>query len=235
MAMRPAAATTATILVVEDSRDVLALIERMLTSNGFAVQRAYDGESAIAVALDTEPDLVILDIGLPKRSGLDVASELRKRGFRAPVLMLTARDTVSDKITGLDAGADDYLAKPFDTDELLARVKALLRRSALRADDSLLRVGDLTLDPLARQVKRGAREIALTQKEYALLEYLMKNADRTLSREQITEHVWNQDAEPSTNIVDVYINYLRRKIDIDGVPPLLHTVRGQGYVLRAHS
>ena len=233
--MPSAAATTATILVVEDSRDVLALIERMLTSNGFSVQRAYDGESAIAVALDTEPNLVILDIGLPKRSGLDVASELRKRGFRAPVLMLTARDTVSDKITGLDAGADDYLAKPFDTDELLARVKALLRRSALRADDALLRVGDLTLDPLARQVKRGAREIALTQKEYALLEYLMKNADRTLSREQITEHVWNQDAEPSTNIVDVYINYLRRKIDIDGVPPLLHTVRGQGYVLRARS
>ena len=235
MAMPPAAPTTATILVVEDSRDVLALIERMLTSNGFAVQRAYDGESAIAVALDTEPHLVILDIGLPKRSGLDVAAELRKRGFRAPVLMLTARDTVSDKITGLDAGADDYLAKPFDTDELLARVKALLRRSVLRADDALLRVSDLSLDPLARQVKRGTREIALTQKEYALLEYLMKNADRTLSREQITEHVWNQDAEPSTNIVDVYINYLRRKIDIDGVPPLLHTVRGQGYVLRAHS
>ena len=233
--MPSAPATAATILVVEDSRDVLALIERMLTSNGFAVQRAYDGESAIAVALDTEPQLVILDIGLPKRSGLDVASELRKRGFRAPVLMLTARDTVSDKITGLDAGADDYLAKPFDTDELLARVKALLRRSVLRADDALLRVADLTLDPLARHVKRGAREIALTQKEYALLEYLMKNADRTLSREQITEHVWNQDAEPSTNIVDVYINYLRRKIDVDDVPPLLHTVRGQGYVLRAHS
>ena len=233
--MPPATATGATILVVEDSRDVLALIERMLTGNGFAVQRAYDGENAIAVALDTEPDLVILDIGLPKRSGLDVAAELRKRGFHAPVLMLTARDSVSDKITGLDAGADDYLAKPFDTDELLARVKALLRRSALRADDTLLRVADLTLDPLARQVRRGTREIALTQKEYALLEYLMKNSDRTLSREQITEHVWNQDAEPSTNIVDVYINYLRRKIDVDGVPPLLHTVRGQGYVLRAHT
>ena len=231
----PTAAVTGTILVVEDSRDVSALIERMLTSNGFTVQRAYDGEAAIAMALDIAPDLVILDIGLPKRSGLDVAAELRKRAFHAPVLMLTARDSVSDKVTGLDAGADDYLAKPFDTDELLARVKALLRRATLRADDALLRVGDLTLDPLARQVKRGSREIALTQKEYALLEYLMKNAERTVSREQITEHVWNQDSEPSTNIVDVYINYLRRKIDIDGLTPLLHTVRGQGYVLRARA
>lgn len=235
--MQSAAPTAhvATILVVEDSRDVLALIERMLTSNGFAVQRAYDGDTGLAMALDVEPDLVILDIGLPKRSGLDVASELRKRAFRAPVLMLTARDTVPDKVTGLDAGADDYLAKPFDTDELLARVKALLRRATLRADDALLRVGDLTLDPMTRQVKRGARDVALTQKEYALLEYLMKNAERTLSREQITEHVWNQDSEPSTNIVDVYVNYLRRKIDIDGLPPLLHTVRGQGYVLRART
>jgi DNA-binding response OmpR family regulator len=235
--MQSAAATvpSATILVVEDSRDVLALIERMLTSNGFTVQRAYDGESGLAMALDVDPDLVILDIGLPKRSGLDVAAELRKRAFRAPVLMLTARDTVSDKVTGLDAGADDYLAKPFDTDELLARVKALLRRATLRADDALLRVGDLTLDPMTRQVKRGARDVALTQKEYALLEYLMKNAERTLSRELITEHVWNQESEPSTNIVDVYVNYLRRKIDIDGLPPLLHTVRGQGYVLRARS
>src|ERR1700694_540790 len=172
----PTAATTATVLVVEDSRDVLALIERMLTSNGFAVQRAYDGESAIAMALDIEPDLVILDIGLPKRSGLDVAAELRRRGFRAAVLMLTPRDSVSDKTTGLDAGADDYLAKPFDTDELLARVKALLRRATLRADDALLRVGDLTLDPLARQVRRGLRDIALTQKEDALLEYLVQDA-----------------------------------------------------------
>ena len=224
---------TATILVVEDNRDVLALIERTLTTSGYAVHRAYDGDSALATALDAQPDLVILDIGLPKRSGLDVAAELRRRAFHAPVLMLTARDSVSDKVTGLDAGADDYLAKPFDTDELLARVKALLRRATLRADDALLRVGDLTLDPLSRHVKRGSREIALTQKEYALLEYLMKNAERTLSREQITEHVWNQDSEPSTNIVDVYVNYLRRKIDVDGLAPLLHTVRGQGYVLRA--
>ncbi|HEX2781668.1 MAG TPA: response regulator transcription factor [Gemmatimonadaceae bacterium] len=225
-----------TILIVEDNRDVLALIERMLTTHGFAVRKAYDGESAIASALDLDPALVILDIGLPKRSGLDVAAELRRRGFCAPVLMLTARDTVSDKVTGLDAGADDYLAKPFDTEELLARVKALLRRSSLRADDAIIRVGDLSLDPLARQVRRGKRDIALTQREYALLEYLMKNAGRELTRDQITEHVWRQDrheTEPSTNVVDVYINYLRKKIDTEGLPPLLHTVRGVGYTLRA--
>ena len=227
----PGAPTT--ILIVEDNRDVLALIEHMLTTNGFAVRKAYDGDAAIAAALDLDPALVILDIGLPKRSGLDVASELRRRGFRAPVLMLTARDTVSDKVTGLDAGADDYLAKPFDTDELLARVKALLRRATIRQDDTIIRVGDLSLDPLSRQVKRGSRDIALTQREYALLEYLMKNAGRELTRDQITEHVWRQDAEPSTNVVDVYINYLRKKIDTDGLPPLLHTVRGVGYVLRA--
>ena len=228
----PSTNAAPTILVVEDNRDVLAVITQTLTKNGYAVSRAYDGEAGLTSALDTAPALVILDIGLPRRSGLEVAAELRRRGFRAPVLMLTARDSVSDKVTGLDAGADDYLAKPFDTDELLARVKALLRRATLRADDAKIRVGDLVLDPMSRQVRRGAREIALTQREYALLEYLMKNADRELTREQITEHVWRQDAEPSTNVVDVYINYLRKKIDADGFPPLLHTVRGVGYVLR---
>ncbi len=228
----PANDAAPTILVVEDNRDVLAVIAHTLSSNGYTISRAYDGDTALTTALDTSPALVILDIGLPKRSGLDVAAELRRRGFRAPVLMLTARDTVSDKVTGLDAGADDYLAKPFDTEELLARVKALLRRATLRDDDAKLRVGDLVLDPMSRQVRRGARDIALTQREYALLEYLMKNADRELTRDQITEHVWRQDAEPSTNVVDVYINYLRKKIDTEGLPPLLHTVRGVGYVLR---
>lgn len=228
----PAPEATPTILVVEDNRDVLAVIAHTLTAHGYAVTRAYDGEMALTTALDTAPALVILDIGLPKRSGLDVATELRRRGFRAPVLMLTARDTVSDKVTGLDAGADDYLAKPFDTEELVARVKALLRRATLRADDAKLRFGDLVLDPMSRQVQRGNREIALTRREFALLEYLVKNAGREVTREQITEHVWGQDAEPSTNVVDVYINYLRKKLEGDGSPPLLHTVRGVGYVLR---
>jgi two-component system response regulator MprA len=228
----PAPEATPTILVVEDNRDVLAVIAHTLAAHGYAVTRAYDGEMGLTTALDTAPALVILDIGLPKRSGLDVATELRRRGFRAPVLMLTARDTVSDKVTGLDAGADDYLAKPFDTEELVARVKALLRRATLRADDAKLRFGDLVLDPLSRHVQRGDRDIALTRREFALLEYLVKNAGREVTREQITEHVWGQDTEPSTNVVDVYVNYLRKKLEGDGSPALLHTVRGVGYVLR---
>ena len=223
---------TATILVVEDSPEVQEVLRRVLGSAGFEVHVASDGDEGIGKALDLKPDLLVLDVGLPKRSGFEVAEELRRRGFRSPVLMLTARDTVTDKVTGLDAGADDYLAKPFDADELVARVRALLRRAAMRASDTRLRVGDLSLDPLTRAVVRGTREIALTQKEYALLEYLMQNAERPVSRQMITENVWKQAFDPTTNIVDVYINYLRRKIDLDAEPPLLQTVRGVGYVLR---
>ena len=229
----PAIEPTPTILVVEDNREVLAVIAHTLAASGYAVTRAYDGEMGLATALDAEPSLVILDIGLPKRSGLDVAAELRRRGFRAPLLMLTARDTVLDKVTGLEAGADDYLAKPFDTGELVARVKALLRRATLRADDAKLRYGNLVLDPITRHVRRGNRDVVLTKREFALLEYLMKNAGREVTREQITEHVWGKDAEPSTNVVDVYINYLRKKLDADNARPLLHTIRGVGYVLRS--
>ncbi|HEX2716608.1 MAG TPA: response regulator transcription factor [Gemmatimonadaceae bacterium] len=222
-----------TVLVIEDNADVLSLIQRMLTASGFRVVSASDGETGLAEALDREPDLVILDVGLPRRSGFEVAREMRQRGSRAPVLMLTARDTVTDKVAGLDAGADDYLAKPFDTDELIARVKALLRRSSIRAGASVLQVGDLSLDPITREVSRGGHEISLTAREYALLEYLMKHAGRELPREQIMEHVWGSSADPSTNVVDVYVNYLRKKLDVDGSAPLLHTVRGVGYVLRA--
>lgn len=222
----------ADVLVVEDTPEVSEVVRRVLTAAGFTVHQAADGEAGLNAALDTRPDLVILDVGLPKRSGFEVAQELRRRAFRAPVLMLTARGTVSDKITGLDAGADDYLAKPFDAEELVARVRALIRRSTLSADSARLTVGDLTLDPMTRTVARGGREISLTQKEYALLEYLMRNAGRPVSRQMIAEHVWKQPFDPTTNIVDVYINYLRRKIDADSGPELLHTVRGVGYVLK---
>src|SRR5688500_1598249 len=223
---------TSTVLVVEDRREVLDVLQRTLSDNGYSVLTADDGEIGLQMALDHQPDLVILDIGLPKRSGLHVARELRNRAFTAPVLMLTARDTVSDKVTGFDAGADDYLAKPFDYDELLARVKALLRRASIRAGETMMRVGDLAIDPIAREVSRAGRKIALTQKEYALLEYLMRHAGIPVTREQISEQVWKQPFDPTTNIVDVYINYLRKKLESDGAVPLVHTVRGVGYVLR---
>jgi two-component system response regulator MprA len=225
---RPAA----TVLVVEDRREVLEVLQRTLSDNGYAVLTADDGDVGLQMALDHQPDLVILDIGLPKRSGLLVARELRNRAFTAPVLMLTARDTVSDKVTGFDAGADDYLAKPFDYDELLARVKALLRRASIRAGETMMRIDDLSIDPISREVTRAGKKLALTQKEYALLEYLMRHAGIPVTREQISEQVWKQPFDPTTNIVDVYINYLRKKLETDGASPLVHTVRGVGYVLR---
>lgn len=225
-------APMATILVVEDRREVLDVLQRTLQDNGFRVLTAADGDTGLQVALDAQPDLVILDIGLPKRNGLAVARELRARAFTAPVLMLTARDTVTDKVQGLDAGADDYLAKPFDYDELLARVRALLRRAIMRDDATLMRVADLTINPITRDVLRGERPIALTQKEYALLEYLVRHAGMPVTREQISENVWKQEFDPTTNIVDVYINYLRKKIDQDADQSLVHTVRGVGYMIK---
>jgi DNA-binding response OmpR family regulator len=222
-----------TILAIEDRREVLDVLQRTLSDNGYRVLTAMDGDTGLQLALDAQPDLIILDIGLPKRSGLVVARELRARAFTAPVLMLTARDTVTDKVQGFEAGADDYLAKPFDYDELLARVRALLRRASMRDEATLMRLGDLTINPLTRDVVRGTRTIALTQKEYALLEYLMRHAGMPVSREQISEHVWKQDFDPTTNIVDVYINYLRKKVDQDAERALVHTVRGVGYMLKA--
>ncbi|MEP7345960.1 MAG: response regulator transcription factor [Gemmatimonadaceae bacterium] len=222
----------ATILVVEDRREVLDVLQRTLSDNGYEVLTATDGDLALEVALDRVPDLLILDIGLPKKNGYAVARELRARAFNNPILMLTARDAVQDKVEGLDAGADDYLSKPFDYDELLARVRALLRRAARRAEESLLRLGDLTVNPIAREVTRGDRKILLTQKEYALLEYLVRHAGLPVTRDQISLHVWKQDFDPTTNIVDVYINYLRKKLEQPGEKPLVHTVRGVGYVLR---
>jgi DNA-binding response OmpR family regulator len=222
-----------TILVVEDNPEVRDVLVKILGGSGYVVTTAEDGERGLAMALDDKPDLVVLDVGLPRRSGFQVAEELRRRAFRSPVLMLTARDTVVDRVTGLDAGADDYLSKPFDFDELLARVKALLRRSAMRAQDAVLRVGDLVLDPLTRSATRGDRSISLTQKEYTLLEYLMRNAERPISRQAITEQVWKQPFDPATNIVDVYVNYLRRKLHTGEETEILHTVRGVGYMLKA--
>jgi DNA-binding response OmpR family regulator len=229
-----AVASPATILVVEDSLELVALLRRVLREQGFNVRSASDGESGLTAALDNQPDLLILDVGLPKRSGFEVIEELRRHGVDAPTLILTARADIADRVTGLEAGADDYLIKPFDTDELVARVRALLRRSTAHGHVPQLCVGDLVLDTVTREVHRGERQIVLTHREFALLEYLMRRAGTPVTRAEIASQVWRQtsaDVE-ETNIVDVYVAYLRKKLDADHEPPMLHTVRGVGYVLR---
>ena len=230
-----AAVDASRILIVEDSAEVIALLERILGDQGYNVSAVMDGNSGLAHALDQLPDLVILDLGLPGRDGLQVTAELRRRGVTAPVLMLTARGAVADRISGLEAGADDYLAKPFDAEELIARVRALLRRSALRTRASQLKVGDLVLDPLTREVWRAGEAIALSPREFALLEYLMRNPGRTLTRGAIVAQVWKHgpDDPDATNIVDVYMAYLRKKLEASAGAPMIHTIRGVGYAFRA--
>ena len=191
----------------------------------------YDGEEAIDILSYTDYDAVILDIMMPKTDGFAVLRALRSKGKNTPVLFLTARDSVQDRVAGLDSGANDYLVKPFSVEELLARIRAMTR-TAFGVSDSLLSVGDLTMDTAAKVVKRGGKEIPLSAKEYALLEYLMHNAGIVLSREKIENHIWNFDYEGGTNVVDVYIRYLRKKIDEGYDKKLIHTVRGRGYVLR---
>jgi DNA-binding response OmpR family regulator len=221
------------ILVAEDERKVASFIRQGLEEEGHAVEVAGDGETAVDLIVAGPPyDLVVLDVMLPRRDGFAVLRAMRGRGVRTPVLVLTARDSVADKVAGLDVGADDYLTKPFAFEEFLARVRALLRRGG-DAGAPTLRVGDLSLDPARREVRRGERRIALTTREYALLEYFMRNPGRVLTRPLITEHVWGLDFDPESNVVDVYVGYLRRKIDGEGDRPLLRTVRGAGYSLKA--
>jgi heavy metal response regulator len=219
------------ILLVEDDKKVASFIRKGLEEEGYAVDVAADGEAGLFMGLDRLHDLIILDVMLPKKPGFQVLRELRQAKAATPVLMLTARDTVEDKVQGLDAGADDYLTKPFVFAELLARVRALLRRRA-ETRSPRLQVADLVLDPATRSVTREGQPITLTNREFALLEYLMRNAGRVLTRTAITEHVWDYDFDSGTNVIDVYVNYLRKKIDAGHEPKLLHTVRGAGYVLR---
>jgi heavy metal response regulator len=219
------------ILVVEDEPKVASFVERGLTAEQYTVEVVHDGEAALQRLGVGDYDLVVLDVLLPKRDGLSVLETLRARGSGIPVLLLTARDTVADKVAGLDRGADDYLTKPFAFEELLARVRALLRRGAPAAA-SVLTVGDLSLNPATREVRRGGRRIELTAKEYALLEFFLRRRGQVLSRPIIAQHVWGVDFDTFTNVIDVYVNYLRRKIDTDGEPKLLHTVRGVGYVVK---
>ncbi len=218
------------ILIVEDERQIAAFLERGLKEEGYAVDVVYDGNDALDWAAAVEYDGIVLDVMLPGRDGFSVCRELRSRGDKTPVLMLTARDTVDDRVTGLDIGADDYLTKPFAFKELVARLRAVTRRQG-DVHSVELQVGDLTLNTLTHTAQRGERRIELTTKEYNLLEFLMRNPQRVLTRTQIAEHVWNLDFHSESNVVDVYIRYLRRKIDGDSDLKLIKTVRGSGYLI----
>jgi heavy metal response regulator len=220
------------ILLVEDDRKVASFIRKGLMEEGYAVDVASEGETGLAMGLDRLHDAIILDVMLPGKPGFQVVRELRQAKVATPVLLLTARDGVEDKVQGLDTGADDYLTKPFAFAELLARVRALLRRGAA-ARVPLLQVGDLILDPAKRTVNRGGEAIPLTNREFGLLEYFMRNPGRVLTRTMIVEHVWDYSFDSATNVIDVYVNYLRKKIDAGRERKLLHTVRGVGYVLKA--
>ena len=219
------------ILVVEDEKKVAGFIKQGLEEEGHAIDVALDGREGLLMALDGVHDLIILDINLPKLDGLSLLREFRHHQGKTPVLLLTVRAAIEDKVLGLDTGADDYLTKPFSFQELLARIRALLRRR-VEASAPRLQVADLSLDPARRLVTRGTERIDLSSKEFALLDYFMRNPGRVLTRTMIAEHVWDYDFDPMSNIIDVYVNYLRKKIDTNREPKLIHTVRGVGYVLQ---
>lgn len=222
------------ILVVDDDRAVRESLRRSLSFNGYTVALAEDGVEALDAIANERPDAVVLDVMMPRLDGLEVCRQLRSTGDDLPILVLTARDSVSERVAGLDAGADDYLPKPFALEELLARLRALLRRTGPDddSDTAILNFADLTLDPATREVHRGKRGISLTRTEFALLEMLMANPRRVLTRSRILEEVWGFDFPTSGNALEVYVGYLRRKTEAEGEPRLIHTVRGVGYVLR---
>ncbi|MDD5254806.1 MAG: response regulator transcription factor [Candidatus Omnitrophica bacterium] len=219
------------ILLIEDEVKIASFIKRGLTEENYTVDVANKGEDGLYLAEVHPYDLIILDVMLPDTNGLLICRELRQKKITAPIFMLTARDSVKDKVTGLDAGADDYLTKPFSFEEFLARVRALCRKADRRKGTKLL-VADLELDQLTHAVSRAGRQIALTAKEYALLEYLMLHANEVVTRTMIAEHVWNEDFDSFTNVFDVYVYRLRSKIDKGAKKPLLHSVRGVGYLLK---
>ncbi|MFG2001507.1 response regulator transcription factor [Spirillospora sp. NPDC048911] len=232
-------AVPARILIVDDEPAVRESLVRSLEFEGYAVAEAADGTAALDRVAREEPDLVVLDVLMPRMDGLTACRRMRAQGATMPVLMLTARDMVGDRVTGLDAGADDYLVKPFELDELLARIRALLRRSAMAApaadapDEETLTFDDLRMNTLTREVTRAGKPLELTRTEYMLLEMFLLHPRQVLTREQILETVWGFDFEPASNSLDVYVMYLRRKTEADGLPRLVHTVRGVGYVLRS--
>ncbi len=217
---------------MDDDPALRTALDRALKLEGYRVSFAHDGRQALQMMTGGSQDAVILDLGLPLVDGLEVCRRVRERGDRTPVLMLTARDAVTDRVEGLDAGADDYLVKPFALDELLARLRALLRRTVAPPNESLLKFGDVVLDLQTMEVHRGQRELQLTRTEFRLLELFMRNPRVVLSRSRIFEEVWGYDFGASSNALEVYVSYLRRKLEAEGEPRLIHTVRGVGYTLR---
>ncbi len=220
------------ILVIDDNPQVADFVRQGLAHEGYAVDVAHDGESGLAQIKHDPPDLVLLDMVLPGLGGLEVCRRLRAEGDRTPILILTAKDAVSDRVAGLDAGADDYLVKPFDFDELVARIRALLRRHSFPLEGPTLRVADLLMNTATREVRRGDRLLKLTAREFDLLELFMRHPRQVLTRDIIYDHVWGYDFDGESNIIDVYVRYLRTKLEAKGEPRLLQTVRGVGYALR---
>jgi two-component system copper resistance phosphate regulon response regulator CusR len=218
------------LLLAEDDALLAGSLAKGLRENAYAVDVVADGNTAVVEAVVNDYDAIVLDVMLPKRDGMDVARTLRARDVRTPILMLTARDRVSDKIAGLDAGADDYLTKPFELNELLARLRALMRRGPALTPQ-VLQVADLAVDTRSQTATRGGRQLPLTTKEYAMLEYLARRAGEVVSRADISAHVWDEHHDPFSNALEVYIGRLRRKVDVDGLAPLIHTRRGAGYML----
>ncbi len=219
------------VLVVEDEKMLAELVKSGLEDEGYSVDVAYDGQEGLFLAENEPVDIIVLDIMLPKLSGMDLLKTIREKNIKTPVLLLTAKSDIEDKVTGLNSGADDYLTKPFSFDELLARLKAVLRRK-FDVADNILKIDDLVINLAAHEVRRGDKEIELTSKEYALLEYLAINSSRLLSRTQIVEHIYNYDFDLDSNVVDVLITRLRKKIDKDFDKKLIHTVRGAGYMIK---
>ena len=223
------------LLLVEDDPDMVRMLRKGLTEQSYAVDIATSGSDALERANTNDYDAVVLDVMIPPPNGFEVCRQLRDQRAALPILMLTARDAVLDRITGLDCGADDYLVKPFAFAELLARLRAILRRGAVPRQAAVIEIADLRVDTARRAISRGSRELPLTTTEYALLEFLARNAGRVVSREDIAEHVWNESFDPFSNLIEVYINRLRRLIDHAFDPKLIHTIRGAGYILEDRS
>ena len=220
------------VLLAEDEKELNDLVRKTLEDEGYAVDSVFDGDSALEYLSSTPYDIAILDIMMPGRDGIVVLREYRKSGGKAPILILTARDAVEDRVVGLDAGADDYLVKPFMFPELLARIRVLLRRNTTSASSSVLECGDLVMDTSSHAVRRRGRKIDLSAKEYSILEYMMRNQGAVLGRESFRSHIWSWDYDGESNVIDVYIRYLRKKIDDGESMKLIHTIRGAGYMLK---